>query len=88
MDSPQQAKPKRMWTVVVGAFISIALAMYSLAGIIMVGSFSATPNYSIERAQRGFVTWTSTLVVATLGLIWCCILIVQRIEPRRKRKKL
>jgi hypothetical protein len=70
-----------LWTATILSFLASA---YSYLGIMMVASFSATPNYSPARARFNANLWGScTIAFFCLGVVCSIILWRTRRKPVR-----
>ncbi len=66
------AKRAILWAVTIISFLASA---YSVLGVLMVASFSATPNYSPERARFNANLWGScTILFLAIGIVSSIIL--------------
>ena len=61
-----------LWTATILSFLASA---YSYLGLMMVGSFSATPNYSVERARFNANLWGSCMIAFFCTGIVCSIIL-------------
>jgi len=66
------AKRIILWAVTILSFLASA---YSVLGVLMVASFSATPNYSPERARFNANLWGwCTILFLAMGIVCSIIL--------------
>ncbi len=58
-------------------FVALAVAAYSLSALVMVGSLSGVPNYSMERAIYNRNAWGVTFILSTLLAIGSIVVLVR-----------
>lgn len=58
-------------------FLSLAIAAYSLSALVMVGSLSGAPNYSMERAIYNRNVWGFAFTLSALLALGSIVALVR-----------
>lgn len=58
-------------------FLSLSIAAYSLSALVMVGSLSGAPNYSMEREIYNRNVWGTTFILSALLAVGSIVVLVR-----------
>lgn len=75
-----RTKSRLLWLGFVVSFVGLA---YSLLAIVMVGSFSVSPNYDPQRVERNMSLWSPVSFLFFVVVLVCGVMLIRTYRNRK-----